>query len=56
MKRKNIFKEYVECKSEAEARNAWKDLVENGYDKNDIYIARYEGNDGMFHREVFVFK
>lgn len=52
---KAIYKEWFDCRSEEEATQRWMELVEKGYAKSDIYIFRFQGNDGRFHREVFVF-
>ena len=50
-----LYKEFFECNSEEEATTKWKELVEKGYNKWDIYTFRYNGKDGKFHREVFIF-
>ena len=56
MNREDIFKEYIECKTKEEEIEAERKLRKMGYDLFDIYTANYQGNDGKFHREVFVFK
>ena len=55
MERKDIFKEYIECQTKDDEVKAEMKLREMGYDMFDIYVANYQGNDGKFHREVFVF-
>ena len=54
MARADIFKEYIECETDEEMREAERRLMEKGYDMFDIYKATWQGKD-KFHREVFVF-
>ncbi len=56
MRKLSIYKEWYAVNSETEATAKWRELNAKGYDGSEIYIARYEGKDGKFHREVFVFK
>ena len=56
MKRTDIFKEYIECETKEDEVKAEMMLREKGYDMFDIYVGNYQGKDGKFHREVFVFK
>lgn len=53
--KKNLYKEWYEVNSEAEATEKWKELNNKGYNGSEIYIFRYQGSDGKFHREVYVF-
>lgn len=53
--RKSIFKEWFDCKTDEETRERWIELKNKGYHGSEIYIATYQGKDGRFHREVFVF-
>lgn len=52
---KNIYKEHYEVSSEKEEVEKWKDLREKGYSISEINRFNYQGKDGTFHREVFVF-
>jgi len=52
---KNIYKEWFEVNSEEEAVQKEMELREKGYDMFDIYRFNYQGKDGKFHREVYVF-
>ena len=52
---KSIYKEYYKINSEKEAIEKWKLLRQKGYSCSEIYQFNYQGNDGKFHREVFVF-
>ena len=56
MARADIFKEYIECETKEDEVKAEMMLREKGYDMFDIYVGNYQGKDGKFHREVFVFK
>lgn len=55
MARADIFKEYIECETKEDEVKAEMMLREKGYDMFDIYVGNYQGKDGKFHREVFVF-
>lgn len=52
----NLYKEWYECKDEKEMEERYKELVEKGYYGWDIIRFRYQGNDGKFHREIYVWK
>ncbi len=51
----NLYKEYFDCASEQEAHERWLELNHKGYHGSEIYRFNYQGKDGKFHREVFVF-
>ena len=51
----SIYKEWYEVGSEKEAVEKEMELRSKGYDLFDIYRFNYQGADGKFHREVFVF-
>lgn len=53
---KSIFKEWFECASQKEEAERWFELVGKGYHESEIYTFHFQGNDGKFHREIFVFK
>ena len=53
--RKDLYKVWFEAKSDQEAVEIERDLVKQGFNMFDIYVFRYQGADGNFHREVFVF-
>ena len=55
MAKKSLYKEFFVAKNEEEVTKYWHLLVDKGYDPFDIYVFRYQGKDGAFHREVFVF-
>ena len=42
------------CFSEEDVDAKVKELRQNGIDLFDIYVFRYWGNDGVYHREVGV--
>ena len=50
-----LYREWYEVNSEEEISEKWHELAKK-YDYRDIYVFRYNGNDGKYHREVFVFK
>ena len=52
----DIFKEFIECETKEDEYKAEMELRAKGYDMFDIYTGNYQGKDGKFHREVFVFK
>lgn len=51
----SIYKEWYECRNEEEVKQRWKELAEKGYADIDIFVFRYNGTDGRYHREVYVF-
>lgn len=51
----NLYKEWYEVNSEKEAVEKELELIDKGYNMWDIYRFNYQGNDGKFHREVFIF-
>lgn len=53
--KKDLFKEWFEVDSEEEQIKKEMELRNKGYDMFDIYKFNYQGNDGKFHREIFVF-
>ena len=55
MKNEKLFKEWFEVASDSEAVAKEMELRSKGYDMFEIYRFNYQGNDGKFHREVFVF-
>lgn len=50
-----MYKEYFEVSNEEEQKKKELELRNKGYDMFDIYKFNYQGKDGKFHREVFVF-
>jgi hypothetical protein len=50
------YKEYFDVCSEEEIHEKWKELIARGYHGSEIYISCYWGNDGIYHRQVFVFE
>lgn len=55
MSRENLFKEWFEVSSDEEWNAKEMELRNKGYDLFDIYRFGYQGNDGRYHREIFVF-
>lgn len=51
---KNLYKEWYEVGSKEEQEKKWVELA-NKYGPQEVYKFNYQGNDGKFHREVFVF-
>lgn len=51
----SIYKAWYEVNTEQEAIAKELELQEQGFDLFDIYRFNYQGADGKFHREVFVF-
>lgn len=52
---KEIYKEWFEVNTEEEQIEKEMELRSMGYNMFDIYKFNYQGKDGKFHREVFVF-
>lgn len=50
-----IYKEFYETNSDEESSEKWRELRAKGYNPSEIYQFNYEGKDGKFHREIFVF-
>lgn len=51
----SLYKEWYEVNSEKEAVEKELELIDKGYNAFDIYCFNYQGIDGKFHREVFIF-
>ena len=51
----SIYKEWFEVNSEEELIARERELIEKGYSMWDIYMFRYNGKDGKYHREIYVF-
>lgn len=51
----NLYEVWFDCKSEKEQHERWIQLRNMGYKGSEIYRFNFQGNDGRFHREVFVF-
>lgn len=52
---KSIYKEWFEVSSDKELSEKWIELNNKGYHGSEIYCFTYDGADGKFHREIFVF-
>lgn len=52
---KQIYKEFYETNNDEESSKKWRELRAKGYNPSEIYQFNYDGKDGKFHREVFVF-
>lgn len=55
MKKKELYKELFEVSSKEEQDAKWRELNAKGYHGSEIYCFNYQGADGKFHREIFVF-
>ena len=54
--KKNLYKEWYEISSKEEQDAKWRELKAKGYHGSEIYRFNYQGADGKFHREIFVFE
>lgn len=52
----DIYEIFYECQNENEVYQRVEELVKMGYNYFDIFTFRYNGSDGKYHREVYVFK
>lgn len=54
-KMNSLYKVWFEVQSDEEVSQKIKEIESMGYNPWDVYVFRFQGNDGRFHREVFVF-